>query len=230
MTLPTIENPFVNVTAARVLTAVVVLVATWLISRYSAKILASAESRSTRTRFLVKLTEPVLRLLIWTVAMFLVVQLLAPTPETFLAALGSVALAIGFGAQDLVKNFIGGLVILTDRPYQVGDRVKIGEAYGEIIRIGLRSTRLVTPEDTTVTIPNSAVLDSQVHNANFGVPHCQVVTELYIPIGTDPDRAVNIGYEAAFTCPYLYSAKPVMVGIVDGFSDGPYSRLRIRCY
>ena len=76
-------------------------------------------------------------------------------------AIGSMAIAVGLGGRDLVRNWIvsGCLVILTERPYEVGDRVTMAGTSGEIQHIGLRATRITTPEVGLTTIPNSKVLD-----------------------------------------------------------------------
>ncbi|MEZ5401657.1 MAG: mechanosensitive ion channel [Bryobacteraceae bacterium] len=217
-------------TLSRILSVIAVLGLTWLLLRYLRTILESASSRTPRARFLIKWTEPILRIVVWFAALLICFDLIAPTRETFLAAVGSAAIAIGLGAQDLIKNLVGGLVILTDRPYQLGDRVKIGDAYGEIDHIGLRSSKLTTPDDTRVTIPNADILSMQVFNANSGVPDCQVVTDLFLPHSADPDIAQEVGYEAAYTCPYLYVAKPVVVLVADVLDQRPYLRVRVKAY
>lgn len=173
---------------------------------------------------------PILRFVLWLGSGFLVLAIFAPSRDTLFAVLASLGIALGLGAQDLVKNLIGGLVILVDRPYQVGDRVKIGDAYGEIDHIGLRSTKLTTPDDTRVTIPNSEILSGKAWNANSGVPTCQVVTDLYLPHDTDPAEALEIGYEAAYSSPYILLSKPVVVLLQDGFEYGPFLRLRVKAY
>lgn len=217
-------------TARKIAMVLALLAATALLIRYASAALQTLSSRGPRARFVLKWIEPVLRIGLWFVAGFLVTDILAPSRDTFLAVIGSAAIAIGLGAQDFIKNVVGGLIILTDRPYQLGDRVKIGEAYGEIDHIGLRSTKLTTPDDTRVTIPNADVLTSQVFNANSGVPDCQVVTDLFLPANADPVEAQRIGYEAAFTSPYLYAAKPVVVLVSDAFDESPYLRVRIKAY
>jgi small-conductance mechanosensitive channel len=202
----------------------------WLLIRYATKILNLLSLRGPRARFAVKWIEPVLRIGLWFLAGFASFDLLSPSRETFIAAVGSVAIAIGLGAQDLIKNLVGGLVVVADRPYQLGDRVKIGAAYGEIDHIGLRSTKLTTPDDTRVTIPNSDILNGEVFNANSGVPDCQVVTDVFLPPDTDPALASRIGYEVAYTSPFTYLAKPVTVLICDEFDRRPYVKLRIKAY
>ncbi len=217
-------------TPVRIASVALVLIAAWVLIRYSSRLLGVIGARGPRARFVVKWIEPILRITVWFAALFVSFELLAPSRETFFATIGSVAIAVGLGAQDLVKNVVGGLVILVDRPYQLGDRVRIGDAYGEIDYIGLRSTKLTTPDDTRITIPNANLLTGMAYNANSGVPDCQVVTDLYLPADTDPDEALRIGYEAANTSPYVYLAKPVVALVNDGFDRQPYLRLRIKAY
>ena len=223
-------GPLVQITLGRVVGSFIILALAWLAIRGSARLLNFLSGRVTRARFFFKQVEPIVRITLWFVATFLIIERLAPSQETFWAGVGSIALALGLGAQDLIKNVIGGLIVLTDRPYQLGDRVKIGEAYGEIDHIGLRSTKLTTPDDTRVTIPNADILTSQVFNANSGVPDCQVVTDIYLPPDVDPELALRIGRESAYACPYLLVRKPVVVLIADQFDQQPYLRLRIKAY
>jgi MscS family membrane protein len=227
-------NPRVDLlryfTLGRLASVLLIFTVTWLGIRYATKFLELVSLRGPRARFAVKWIEPFLRLGLWFLAGFAAFDLLSPSQETFWAALTSVAIAIGLGAQDLIKNLVGGLVVVADRPYQLGDRVRIGQAYGEIDHIGLRSTKLTTPEDTRVTIPNSDILNGEVFNANSGVPDCQVVTEVLLPPDTDPAIASRIGYEAAYTSPFTYLAKPVVVLLCDEFDRRPYIKVRIKAY
>jgi MscS family membrane protein len=223
-------NFFRYFTFTRIASVVAIFGLTWLLIRYATKFLDLVSLRGPRARFAVKWIEPVLRIGLWFLASFAAFDVLSPSRETFVAAVGSVAIAIGLGAQDLIKNLVGGLVVVADRPYQLGDRVRIGSAYGEIDHIGLRSTKLTTPDDTRVTIPNADILDSEVFNSNSGVPDCQVVTDLYLPPDTDASLAARIGYEVAFTSPFTYVAKPVTVLISDEFDRRPYLKVRIKAY
>lgn len=210
--------------------SVLVLFLAWFLIRWLSGGLEALSRRSTRARFFIKWLEPVVRIGVWFIALLICLDLLAPSRETFLAGIASLGIAIGLGAQDLVKNFVGGLVVLGDRPYQLGDRVRIGDAYGEIDHIGLRSTKLTTPDDTRVTIPNSQILTDRVFNANSGVPDCQVVTDLYLPPDTLPGAVQKIGYEAAICSPFILARKPVVILTTQRFEHEPYLRLRIKCY
>ena len=217
-------------TVQRIGASVVTILTAWILIRWTSRALDTMSRRSTRARFVIKWIEPILRIGIWFLAILICVNLLAPSRETFLAGIASLGIALGLGAQDLVKNLIGGLVVLGDRPYQLGDRVRIGDAYGEIDHIGLRSTKLTTPDDTRVTIPNAQVLSDRVFNANSGVPDCQVVTDLFLPADTDPDVASKIGFEAAICSPFLLARKPVVILTTQVFDRRVCLRLRIKCY
>lgn len=202
----------------------------YLLVRLTSFFMESLSQYAPRSRFFFKMLATVMRFTIcFSSGLFLVV-VFAPSQQTLLAVLASVGLAVGLGAQDLIKNIVGGLVILIDRPYQLGDRVKIGDAYGEIDHIGLRSTKLTTPDDTRVTIPNSDILSGKAWNANSGVPDCQVVTDLYLPHDANPEEAIEIGYEAAYSSPFILLTKPVVVLLQDHFQNGPFMVLRIKAY
>lgn len=219
-----------SISVGTIAESALVLAVAWLVVRGSDRVINRLADEAPRARFFFKMLTPVVRFAVWALATFMVVSIFAPSRDTMLALLASLGIALGLGAQDLVKNIIGGLVILVDRPYQLGDRVKIGDAYGEIDHIGLRSTKLTTPDDTRVTIPNSEILTGKAWNANSGVPDCQVVTDLFLPTDTDPRVAMEIGYEAAFTSPYLLLAKPVVVLVQDRFDRNPHLVLRIKAY
>jgi small-conductance mechanosensitive channel len=225
-------NPKVltQLTSGRLLFVAVLLGLTWFLLKWARTLFDGMAQRNPRMRFLARQVEPPLRILVWFGALLWSARMLAPTQDAFLAALGSVAIAIALGAQDLVKNLIGGLVIVTDRPYQIGDRVKVGSAYGEIEQIGLRSTKIMTPDDTLVTVPNSEVLGNFTYNANAGVPECLVVTEVFLPPAVDPDLALRIGRDIAVSCPYTQLSRRMAVALADSFTETPYLTLRIKAY
>ena len=219
-----------NISLSGILLTLLTLIAAAILIRYLSRLLERISRNYPRARFIAKMIEPVVRITIWFVAVTIGIRILAPSQDAFLAGIGSIALAIGLGAQDLIKNVIGGLVIIAVRPFQVGDRVKIGDAYGEIIQIGMQTTALVTAGDTKVTIPNATALSSMSWNANSGVPDCQVQTEMYLPATVDPNDVLVVGRYAAITSPYTYAHKPITVNICDRFDQGPFQALQIKAY
>ncbi|HKX26868.1 MAG TPA: mechanosensitive ion channel domain-containing protein [Blastocatellia bacterium] len=210
--------------------AALVITVTWLLVRLSTAFLKRLSPQTQRARFFFRLFDPTLRLFLWLGGTVIVLSLISPSRDTGLVVLVAMGIALGLGVHDVVKNIIGGLVILTDRPYRLGDRVKIGEVYGEVDQIGLRSTKLTTPDDSRVTVPNGKILSGAAWNANPGALDSQVVTDLYLPHDTDPGEALEIGYEAAYSSPYLLLAKPVIVLLQDKFHYAPHLVVRVKAH
>lgn len=102
--------------------------------------------------------------------------------------------------------------------------------YGEVVSIGLRSTRITTPDDNLVSVPNSQIVDGQVANANAGALYCQVVTDLYLPGWVDESKAKQIAYEAAVSSKYVYLNKPIVVLVKDEFKETFLTRIRVKAY
>lgn len=204
-----------QLTFGKILFVVVLIVLTWTLLKWLRRFLAGLDRHNPRLRFLIRQVEPPLRIVIWFGALFFAADVVAPSREAFLAALTSAALAIGLGLQDLIKNLIGGLVIVTDRPYQTGDRVRIGEAYGEVVQIGLRSTKILNPDGVLVTVPNADALTKITFNVNAGVAECVVTADLALPRAADPDLLLKIGHEVAISCPFTHLGREVGVDLDD---------------
>jgi small-conductance mechanosensitive channel len=228
--MPTDKSLLSQVTPSKILLIVGVFIAVWLLLKYLQRFFDALAQSRPRMRFLLRMLEPLIRITVWFGAFTFAIETIAPSRDAFMAALGSAAIAIGLGLQDLIKNLIGGFVIVADRPYQMGDRVELDGVYGEIQHIGLRSTKIMTPDDTLVTVPNSKVLDSKAQNANAGIPECLVVTTVYLPTEVDPDLALRIGRDALFSCPYLCLRQRTAVGLEDAFTEAPYMIMRIKGY
>ena len=122
-------------------------------------------------------------------------------------------------------------MILFDRPFKVGDKIEVGSYYGEVLEIGLRSTRVVTPDDSMVSIPNSVIMNGSVSNANFGEPNCQVVAEFFLPMIIDTEKARKIAMEAARVSKYVYLNKPVTVIFLNEIHhDKALIKMRLKAY
>ena len=140
---------------------------------------------------------------------------------------GTAAVAIGFAMKDLVSSLVSGVMIMFDRPFQVGDRVTFGGQYGDILSIGLRSVKLRTLDDSMVTIPNSMFLNEVTSCGNYGVLNMQIVMDFLIGVDQDAARAQAIVREAGVTSRYVYLPNPLDV-LVTQVAVGDYLALRVR--
>jgi len=77
---------------------------------------------------------------------------------------GTIGIGIGFGLQNIANNFFSGVIILLERPVKVGDRIQVGEINGDVVRIAIRSTTILTNDNINIIIPNSEFVSNQVIN------------------------------------------------------------------
>lgn len=210
--------------------AVVVLVVAYLVARAVTVVLSALAERASRQRITVAMFIPVAKFLIYGTAVYLVVGPLFQLSTTqLLAVSGLLGAALGFGLKDLFAGVIGGLVIILERPYQVGDKVTIGDHYGEVTDVGLRATTLTTPDDTTVRIPNAKLFTESVANANAGRPEMMVVVEVAVAPEADVARAREVVRDALVTSRYVFvdDDHPVVVLVED---EAYYRTVRGKAY
>ena len=188
--------------------------------------------RSTRFRITIKSLIPIIRIFIWTMIIFIIVKgVFNPKMETLIAVFASVGIAVGLAASDLLKNVFGGITILFDKPFQVGDKIDTGKYYGEVLEIGLRITKLVTADDSIVSVPNAEMMNNAISNSNSGELNCQVVAEIYLPIDVDTSKARKIAREAAQVSKFVYLKKPIVVLFFNEVKERrSYLKMRIKAY
>ena len=143
--------------------------------------------------------------------LFLIYAVLNPSRELLIGLGGGAAVAIGFSLKDLVASLFAGIILLFDRPFQVGDRVTFGDTYGEITSIGLRAVRLQTLDDNLVTIPNSSFIVDKVASGNAGALDMMVVMPFHLALNADILLARNILHETVVTSEFVYLKKPVTI-------------------
>ncbi len=211
--------------------AILVLIGSFFLMRGAIWLLDTLSERSAARRLFYKKLVPIGRLLIWGIAIYVILaEIYQVDRRGLLAAMTAIGVAVGFAAQDILKNIFGGILIILDQPFQIGDKIRIGDAYGEVVSMGLRSTRIVTPDDNLVSVPNSQVVDNQVANANSGSLDCQVVVELFLPGWVDVTRAKAIAFSAAANSKYVYLEKPIVVNIRDEFRETFLTQLTVKAY
>lgn len=215
-----------------ILWILVVLAVTYYTIRIARFVLEALSSRLTRHRPLLLQLVAVVRISLWILAIYVVVVgILQPSRESLIALWATIGVGVGFAAQDVLKNVFGGLVILLDRPFKVGDLIDIGDHHGEVVSIGLRATQLLTRDDTKVAVPNAEVVSQPVLNANSGALDCMVVVPLTVPAFSDPLQLRRIAREAAITSPFVYAAKPVTVETREEIAGNRFlTRVIIRAY
>src|SRR5690554_1953127 len=230
--LPETPNEVLQILSfGKIFWALVLLVVAYLFIRLLVRILEAFAEKSAQVRITIKSVVPVVRIVLWTLFLVAIIKgVFNPPLETLLALGASVAIAVGLAAQDLLKNVFGGIMLLFDRPFQVGDKIEIGSHYGEVLEIGLRATRLVTPDDSVVSVPNMELMNAAVSNANMGELNCQVVAEIILPLDVDTQKVRKIATEAAQVSKFIYLNKPIVVLFFNEMHQRSYLKMRLKAY
>ncbi len=223
---------FEIISVGKIVWSLIFIILGFYIIRFVTKLIDIFAEKSTTHRITLKGIAPIIRITGWVIIIYVIISgVFKPPVSTIIAVTASVGIAVGFAAQDIIKNVFGGIMILFDRPFQVGDKIEMGEYYGEVIKIGLRSTKIVTPDDSVVTIPNGEIMNKSVSNSNYGEPNCQVVAEIYLPISIDTNRVREIATEAAQISKYIYLNKPITVLFFNEVKERrSYLKMRLKAY
>lgn len=183
-----------------------------------------------KDRVTIKMLIPLVKIGFYCIASwFALTAILDPSYAEMIAFFGLFGAAMGYGLKDLFSNIIGGIIIIVEKPYQIGDKISFGEYYGEVTDIGLRTTRLVTPSDDVVTIPNYQIFSGTVSSGNFGKTAMMVVTDLFIDNTSDYSRAQILVRETIASSPYVIISDefPYTV-LIQSFPF--YHRIRAKAY
>lgn len=108
----------------------------------------------------------------------------------------ALSVGIGFGLQKIVKNFISGLILLTERPVKVGELISISGIEGDIRRINVRATEIQLGDRSTVIVPNSQLISQNVRNATMGNAQGVATIALTFPLDIDPEQVRTLLLEA----------------------------------
>lgn len=146
---------------------------------------------------LVDLLELVVKYVVWFAAIMAILKVFNIDITPFLAGAGIAGIAIALAAQDFISNFFGGAIITVDKPFKVGDRVKLNEYYGDVVAVGTRSTRLRTLDYQIVTIPNSTITSNVIVNYSEPEERLRITIPVSAAYGSDPEKVKRILLEIA---------------------------------
>jgi potassium-dependent mechanosensitive channel len=105
--------------------------------------------------------------LVWVLGILMALHAFGLSPTSLAVAFGALGIGLGFGLQNIFNNFISGIILLFERPIQVGDAIEINGMWGEVRKINVRSTLVQTYDNASLIIPNSEFISSQVTNWSF---------------------------------------------------------------
>lgn len=136
---------------------------------------------------------------------------------SLLTSLGIAGLTIGFAARDALSNLISGVLIYWDRPFVIGDLIDVGDEYGRVDRITLRSTRVVTPDGRMLAVPNAKIINETVASyTNFS--HLRLDIPVTVAVDSDLDRVREVMLDVVRGDP-AFMKEPAPVVVVTALND-----------
>jgi len=176
-----------------------------------ARNLAAQQHRLDELDPLIVLLSRASRILLLITAITILMSHFGINITAFAAALGIGGLAISLAAQDTIRDAIAGFIILIDRPFRIGDRIEIKSVgtWGDVMEIGLRTTRIRTRDNRMVIVPNSIIGSNEVVNYSYPDPTYRIQTHVGVAYGTDIEHARRIMIEAVRQVPTILPDKPV---------------------
>jgi potassium-dependent mechanosensitive channel len=138
--------------------------------------------------------------------------------DALLAASAVVAVGIGFGLQNIAQNFISGLILLLEQPVRHGDFVRVGGTLGTVEDIGLRATHIITRDEVTIIVPNSALITAEVVNHSRPTTSLRIRVTVGVAYGSDVEKVRKLLHGVARDTPGIM-ATPVPEVRLEEFGD-----------
>jgi potassium-dependent mechanosensitive channel len=131
---------------------------------------------------------------------------------------GALGVGVGFGLQNLVNNFVSGLILLFERPVEVGDFVDVGSLVGYVRRIGMRSSTVQTAEGAEVIVPNADLISKSVINWTLSDRRRRIEVKVGVAYGSDPEKVIGLLLKAGADHPEALT-DPAPAAYFMGFGD-----------
>ena len=179
----------------RALAALLVISAFWVVATAVRWLMRALFCRIIEDRTMENLLKQVAYYTVWALGLLVAADALGFTPQTVVTGLGLTGLALGFALKDMLSNFVSGILILTLRPFELGDQIVVGDTEGSVERIDLRATQIRTYDGRVVLVPNAHLLTSRVIN-NTAAPVRRGSVEVCLGYGTDLRQAAAVIREA----------------------------------
>lgn len=166
------------------------------------------------------------RYLILTIGLVIILQTAGIDLTAFNVLAGAVGIGLGFGLQNIVNNFISGLIILFERPIKVGDRIVVGEVEGDVVHIGGRSTTVITNDNIAIIVPNAKFVTENVINWSHSERKVRFRIPVTVAYGSDVQLVQRLLLEAATECPDVLKEPPPGVRLMEFGTNGLSFELR----
>jgi small-conductance mechanosensitive channel len=159
---------------------------------------------------------------LYSLAVVIVFQTAGVNLSGLTVVFGFLSVGVGFGLQNLTSNFVSGLILLLERPIQVGDRVTVNDLEGDVREIRIRSTVIETLNEKSIIVPNSDLVSQMVTNWSHGKNRIRILSDVGVSYGSDPQMVKKALLQAAVECEKVLS-DPAPFVWHNGFGDSAWN-------
>jgi len=162
--------------------------------------------------------------IIYITAVIIALDMLGANVMPFIAGAGVAGIAIGFAAKDTLSNLIAGVLLIIDRPFEVGDRIEVWTApsgsatWGDVIDIGLRATKIKTTDNIVIVIPNNEIMKRDIINYTIITSKIRVRVNIGIAYDADMEKAKELIIKVADTADWI-AKDPAPKVVVRNFGE-----------
>lgn len=155
--------------------------------------------------------------IVYSIAILLALDVLGINVMPFVAGAGVAGIAIGFAAKDTLSNLIAGILLIIDRPFEIGDRIEVWSApagsasWGDVIDIGLRATKIKTTDNIVIIIPNNEIMKRDIVNYTIITSKIRVRVNIGVAYDADINKAKNIILSVADSTEWIAKDPPPKV-------------------
>jgi small-conductance mechanosensitive channel len=185
------------ITIGQVIEVVLTILLGSLLVLWVTRVLKNHLTKRGRSQDLIQMLSRAFLILGFVVLTFIVLDLLQVPIAAFAFISGAVAIGVGFGAQNIINNFISGWILMWERPIKIGDFLELGEVRGTVEAINTRSTRIRRLDGVYVVVPNSHLLENEV--TNWTLTNRVVRTSVIVGVayGSDVELVTRLLEQAA---------------------------------
>ena len=145
---------------------------------------------------------------VWVVGIVVALDFLSINMTSLAVVAGGLGIGIGFGLQNVVSNFVSGLVLLLEQPIRIHDRITVENVEGNVADIHFRSTTIITNDNIAIIVPNSQFINQTVTNWSYGDPTIRVHVPVGVAYGSDVGKVTRILETVAANTNHVLKSRP----------------------
>ena len=214
------ESPWSSA-IVKVFWIVLIFLFAFIIIKFISQYLENLSKKSPKIRSTINRILPIFQVFFWLILFYLIItEVVMLSKNYFMIAIVSVIIAVLMATQDVLRNIFNGLYNKFDSLLLVGEVARIGEYYGEIVKINLTNIKLKTANQDIITINNNDLIRTKITKEISGTSKSQVSVNFYLPMNANLQKVKKIANQAAAVSRYVYLDKPIAVSFSNEIFNG----------